>query len=197
MITIEQKWAVEKRLAPLERWDKNCHMASLDIVRAGIFDNARVARGVAGGVGGQHSWVVLGDPYDPDWIVDPTLWSYDPMVHGVVYADREAIEREPRWSPKGMGAIWAYGCPPSGGGEEIWPDGLSEEANRFLGTCRDVAGGPLDRSFWAGLFIGPMQGWPAGEILAVADAHPALSALVPIDVLGMLTDRNPGGLYLN
>jgi hypothetical protein len=28
------------------------------------------------------------------------------------------------------------------------------------------------------------------------DDTPDLEALVPIDLLGMLTDRNPGGLYL-
>jgi hypothetical protein len=40
-----------------------------------------------------------------------------------------------------------------------------------------------------------MIGFPAGEFLAAMDDTPATSALVPIDRLGMLTDRNPGGLY--
>lgn len=40
------------------------------------------------------------------------------------------------------------------------------------------------------------QNWPAAEIIAAIDDTKALSALVPIDILGMLTDRNPSGLYL-
>lgn len=56
--------------------------------------------------------------------------------------------------------------------------------------------GPLDRPGWMRLASCPVGGWPAAEVLAAMDDTPALQTLVPIDRLGMLTDRNPGGLYL-
>ena len=43
--------------------------------------------------------------------------------------------------------------------------------------------------------MAPVEDWPAGEIFAAMDDTEGLKALVPIDKLGMLTDRNPGGLY--
>ena len=76
-------------LAP---WSRQCHAASIAIVRARIFPHARVARGWCQGVPGQHSWVVVGggDDYTPACydreraqIVDPTLWSYDKNVSGI------------------------------------------------------------------------------------------------------------------
>jgi hypothetical protein len=42
----------------------------------------------------------------------------------------------------------------------------------------------------------PVHGWPAAEIVAAIADTPSLAAYVPIDLLGMLTDRNPGKLYL-
>ncbi len=55
--------------------------------------------------------------------------------------------------------------------------------------------GPLDRRGWATLAHAPVEGWPAGEILgAMCDS--GMEAVVPIDIIGMLTDRNPSGLYL-
>jgi hypothetical protein len=42
-----------------------------------------------------------------------------------------------------------------------------------------------------------MEGWPSSEIIAAMDDTDELRALVPIDILGMVTDRNPGGLYLS
>lgn len=72
----------------LEPWHHQCHAASVAIVRARIFPEARVARGHCKGVG-VHSWVVLGmDCYDKDAvIIDPTLWSYDPTVTGIWIGD--------------------------------------------------------------------------------------------------------------
>ena len=57
--------------------------------------------------------------------------------------------------------------------------------------------GPLDHRGWGALWSRTgMQGWPAREILeACLDQHPTMSALVPIDILGMVTDRNPSELY--
>jgi hypothetical protein len=43
----------------------------------------------------------------------------------------------------------------------------------------------------------PVLGWPAGEIIeAVCDTPGLGEVIVPVDRIGMLTDRNPDGLYL-
>lgn len=42
---------------------------------------------------------------------------------------------------------------------------------------------------------GPMQGWPAPEIIEAMMDTDGLGALVPIDIRGMLTGRNPGEAY--
>jgi len=39
------------------------------------------------------------------------------------------------------------------------------------------------------------MGWPAREIIQAAIGVKKIAVLVPIDVRGMLTDENPGGLY--
>ena len=41
-----------------------------------------------------------------------------------------------------------------------------------------------------------MEGWPSREIIAAAYADDRLRVLIPIDIVGMLTDANPGGLFL-
>ena len=63
-------------LDPLSDYDRQCHVASIKVVRAGLA--VRVARGFCQGVGSQHSWAVLGeDCYAPDvQIIDPTRWSF-------------------------------------------------------------------------------------------------------------------------
>lgn len=182
--------AVRDVLGPLGRWARDCHAASLYVVRSGVLGpEACVARGVCRGVGGQHSWVVLGDPYDQSRrIVDPTLWSYDPTVVGIWTGF--GVERH---RPHGSGSIWDWGRPEGDGGEPIAltpKTPLSEEAEFFLDML-----GPLDRAGWMRLSGAPVGGWPAAEIIAAMDDTPALEPLVPIDILGMLTDRNPGGLY--
>lgn len=176
----------------LEPWHHQCHAASLELVRSGLLpDSARVARGACSGVGGQHSWVALGDPYAPDApIVDPTLWSYDDAVDGIWIGTARSGRHVPHG---GTGSIWTYGrpAPALGPPVELTPTTpLSKDARTFLDLL-----GPLDRSGWAILSGAPVGGWPAGEILAAMDDTPALRALVPVDRLGMLTDRNPGGLY--
>ena len=40
-----------------------------------------------------------------------------------------------------------------------------------------------------------MEDWPAGPILTAMAETRGLKALIPIDILGMNTDLNPGGLY--
>lgn len=172
----------------LASFARQCHAASLALVKAGV--GKRVLRGTCRGVGGQHSWVLMsGDVYSPDAVIlDPTLWSYDPAVTGTW----EGRARLRAHRPHGYGSIWQWGCPESGGGETIkLRSVLSREAETFLAMI-----GPMDYQAWAMLTNAPCQGWPAGEVFAAMADDPRLSALVPIDKLGMLTDRNPGKLYM-
>lgn len=178
---------------PFERTAKRCHEISLKVVKSGILPvPARVARGTCHGVGGQHSWIVIGDDcYDPfALIIDPTLWSYDPSVRGIWFG--RLANRVHR--PHQAGSIWDYGRPYAQGGATITltpTASLSTEARDFLDML-----GPLDRAGWSTLVHAPVEGWPAGEIIAAIADTKALAPLVRIDLLGMLTDRNPGGLYL-
>lgn len=179
---------------PFPAWAEQCHVVSLRLVRIGAFDHiarGRVARGTCRGVGGQHSWIVLGeDCYAPDAIiVDPTLWSYVPTVKGIWVGNRDTYGHRPH----GSGSIWEYGQPAAGNGPpiELTPTfELSRAAKVFLEIL-----GPLDRRGWFTLAKAPVEGWPASEILAAMDDTPGIKAGVPIDHLGMVTDRNPGGLY--
>jgi hypothetical protein len=187
--------AIRRALAPLDRWSKQCHGASLELVRSEVLpEGARVARGTCRGVGGQHSWVVLGNPYDPGArIIDPTLWSYDKTVKGIWYGSATDGRHVPFGG--GRGEIWDWGRPadPTGPTIELTPSfELSSAATGFLRVL-----GPLDRTGWMTLTQAPMLGWPAGEIIAAMDDTEELAVLVPIDLLGMLTDRNPGGMYLD
>jgi hypothetical protein len=182
--------AIERELISLEAWAHKCHQASLQIVRSGIVAPSRVARGACMGVGAQHSWVVLGDDcYDNDaTIIDPTLWSYESRVDGIwVGSYRDGLH-----IPFGKGLIWAWGRPPAATGEvvELTPSKpLSKEALKFLELL-----GPLDDQGWRMLAHAPVEGWPAGEIFeAMCDT--GMEARIPIDLLGMTTERNPKGLY--
>lgn len=133
--------------------------------------------------------VVGEDCYDDRAVVvDPTLWSYDDRVEAV-WTGR-ARERPHR--PHGHGSIFEWGRPCSTGGEPIE---LAVEVSRHARMFLDMLG-PLDRAGWGQLARAPVQGWPAAEIVAAMDDTPGLTALVPIDRLGMLTDRNPCGYYL-
>lgn len=191
-ILAEAKREAERSLGPLDHWYHKCHAASIEVVNDASFPfEARVARGFCEGVGGQHSWIVLGmDCYDKGaLIIDPTLWSYDDSVEGIWTGNM----RIGRHRPHGSGNIFKYGKPASGDGEPITLDapegGWSDEAELFIDLI-----GPMDETGWRGLANFPVEGWPAAEIIgAIADEWPAV---VPIDILGMLTDRNPGGLYL-
>lgn len=178
---------------PFARWAHHCHAISLAIVKARIFPVARVARGVTVGVGSQHSWIVLGtDCYDPDAdVYDPTLWSYVPEIDGIW----TGTARERPHLPHGSGLVYNAPMPRPGRGLtiELTPPegGWSSEARAFLSVL-----GPLDIRGWLQVANLPVQGWPAAEILGALDDDRRTTALVPIDVLGMLTDRNPQGLYL-
>jgi hypothetical protein len=189
---------IEKAIGiPAARWGGRCHEISLAIVKSGLLgtpgENARVARGTCEGVISQHSWIVLGrDCWSPDlYLADPTLWHYaggEPRV--ITGRNMNARHR-----PHGTGSIWEYGSPPSCSLEDaVWlerHEDLSDEAQEFLELC-----GPMNKRGWMTLANAPVQEWPAREILAaIADDTQLGPALIPVDVLGMLTDRNPGGLY--
>jgi hypothetical protein len=182
----------EEVLAPLDGWANQCHAAALKLVKSGRFGACRVARGGCEGVPGQHSWVVLGDDCYDDHatIIDPTLWSYDETVEGIwvgTYQDGKHV-------PHGKGSIWNWGRPdtPTGPVVELTPrKPFSREAQGFL----DVLG-PLDHAGWAMLAHAPVEGWPAAEIIDAIYNTPELTTWVPIDIVGMITDRNPKGLYL-
>lgn len=183
--------AVQALDGDLSAWAHQCHAASLRVVRSGLLAPARVARGVCRGVGGQHSWVVLGDDCyaDDALIMDPTLWSYDPSVEGVwVGSAREGLH-----VPHGKGSIWDWGRPKPPEREVIPLSPLkpwSPEAEAFLSLL-----GPLDIDGWHVIANAPVEGWPAREVFeGMMDS--GLAELIPVDVRGMVTDRNPSGLYL-
>lgn len=181
---------------------KQCHGASHAIVKDAPVP-CRVARGTSKGVGGQHSWVVLGmDCYDPDALVlDPTLafWRGEvtitpsPRTAEDVRASLRTGRNLTDWHPHGWRSIWDWGRPPEPTGPEVtltprtpW----SQDAIAFL----DILG-PLDEGGWRILAGAPAGQWPAGEIFD-AMASSGFEAAIPIDILGMTTLRDPGGLYL-
>jgi hypothetical protein len=176
---------------PVADWARRCHEISLKLLRTEAFGPGRVARGTCRGVRGQHSWIVVGDDcYDKDAvIVDPTLWSYVPGVETIWVG----FSRTHGHRPHGAGFVWEHGRPdrPTGPAIKLTPKFVfSEEARRYLRLL-----GPLDRRGWSVVAHSPVGGWPAGEIFAAMDDTPELSSLVPIDILGMTTDRNPSNLY--
>jgi hypothetical protein len=184
--------AARRHLEPLDHWARNCHGASLEVVKAEVIEGARVARGVCSGVGSQHSWIVIGDPYDRKApIIDPTLWSYDASVKGVW----TGTLADGRHTPHGSGNIFEWGkpAPPAGPGVELEPaQPFSDDARLFLDLL-----GPLDVDGWRMLCHAPVECWPAGEILdAIIETFDWGAAVIPIDIVGMVTDRNPSGLYL-
>jgi hypothetical protein len=203
-VTEEQAGRVAKEMlpeieaavgSPCVEWGGKCHAISLAVLRTGLFGPGRVARGITAGPTGQHSWIVLGDdPYEANaLIVDPTVWWYR-RAPGQAFI--HVVRNVPGlYIPNGAGNIWDQrGAPPGPVGEiiRLKAEGeLSGFARSFLGFC-----GPLDHRGWMVLANAPVEGWPAREIIeAIADDPQLGTALIPIDVLGMLTSRNPGGLY--
>lgn len=171
---------------------QNCHVVSLAIVKSGLYPGARVARGTCEGVGGQHSWVAVdGDPYNPHGrILDATLWSYDPTVPDIWTGTLNDL----RHRPHGAGGFLSAGMPYHHGGREvrlIVNRPLSEDARDFLAIL-----GPLDLKGWMQVAHLPVEGWPAREIIEAMLDTPQTAMLVPVDIAGMITDRNPGGAYL-
>jgi hypothetical protein len=176
---------------PFEETAYNCHGVSLALVKSGAPEFAgRVARGHARGVGGQHSWITHGNPYDPQVkITDATLWSYDPTVENV----HIQYGWHTRYMPHGgRGTIWDFGPPPRPTGEifEIDQSNLSDFAKTFLALL-----GPLDAYGWIHLGNAPVWGWPAEEILTAVWESKDVRPLIPIDKIGMATKVNPHGMY--
>lgn len=195
-------WADHEKIAadinvPFENWSHQCHAISIAIVKR--YRLGRVARGACRGVG-VHSWITLGDPYDPGaTVIDPTLWSYDDTVTGIWTGTLADGRHLPDGWYEGK-HILDWGCPRVGGDPEVVltpATPLSRPAEFFLDMCRRQAGGGLDRLFWSNLVNNaPVAGWPAAELIAAVADTEAISVVVPMDRLGMLTDRNPGGVYL-
>lgn len=180
-------------------WAQQCHAVSAAIVKSSLFEpgTCRVARGSCSGVGGQHSWVVFGNPYDEKvLLLDCTLWSYDPDAP-MVYAQRGTAGGANRWRyrPKGWGSHWQTGIPQTDYEHDMTPAAL--DGDPLIALFRQHVGGPLSRRWWAQFLDGPVGGWPYPEWLPILAADPALAPLIPVDVLGMGTYLNPGGLYLN
>lgn len=180
---------------PYEHWAHQCHAVSIRLLKTGLFGYGRIARGGAEGVLGQHSWIVLShDVYDPKaTIIDPTLWSYDESVTGI-WTGKNLV----RHFPQGYGNIWQWGRPETAeeSGEPVIELNLTRPLSRLADHFLNEAIGPMGRRGWMQLANAPMQGWPSAEIIAAIDDTPKLRVYIPIDILGMLTDRNPKGLYL-
>lgn len=191
---------VEGEIGPLEHFSHQCHAASLALVRSGLLSNdARVARGFLKGISSQHSWVVLGDPYDPSSvIIDVTAWSYDLQRNGgTVPRVWVTSGAEGGHTPHGRDSILDSVIPACGTGPDI-PLGVevSPEAENFLVMVASMnRRSGLDAQGWVALLSGSLDGWPAAEIVAAAHETPRLRAFIPIDTLGMLTDKNPQSLY--
>lgn len=190
-------------------WFHQCHAASIQIVKSGIFPGARVARGAAMGVGGQHSWVVLNSPVGPGYadcydrdaqILDPTLWSYDEDVQGL-------------WRGRNLDRHQPHGFGPWTSGKTITMEDHGDRSMVWEGAEKlgyQARGFLLDLGFitysdrraastavgWMKLATLPIQGWPSEEIINAMADDKRLSVFVPVDILGMLTLRNPSGLYL-
>lgn len=177
---------------PLGHWHFNAHRVCLDIVRSGLFPYSRVVEGSARGVHGTHHWLTLSeDVYDKyGTIVDPTLWCHDPSLQGVwIGTLQEEIHH-----PRGEGYIWDHSYPENSsfkGTVSLNKEGLSTQAKYFLSRVE-----PLNLDGWRRLMRSPMQGWPAGEIIDQMKHSAELAAIVPEELEGMLTNRNPSGAWL-
>lgn len=180
---------ITKAIGGLKKWAHNCHACSLAMIQTGLLpDAARVARGWHSQVRSQHSWVVLGDPYDNNVIIlDGTLWSYTDTAPIIFYG------KSRKHVPHGKGNIWDHGFPEYPTGPIIHLDqALSDDAYFFLSQIAPLG---LDFRGWATLANSPMQGWPSKEIITAMYNTSDLRGLVPIDIVGMVTDLNPHEMY--
>lgn len=175
-----------------ERVRFNCHVASTALVHSGLAGpDARVARGWAKGVTSQHSWVVVGSPYDQHaHIIDMTLWSYDPSVKGVWQGSLlDGVH-----SPHGIGHFMEGNHPSHHGGPTIHLTPATPLSRKATGWLRAV-GAPFDFRGWMEVAQLPVEGWPSGEIIEALLDTEGLAAAVPWDIVGHLTNRDPNYFY--
>jgi hypothetical protein len=192
---VKAMWRDRSHYGTFDDFAHDCHAVSWGLIRSGLLGtggpNLRVARGACRGVGGQHSWVVMGDPYDETaTIVDLTLWSYDAKQPRIwIGSMLSGLHR-----PKGFQLIFDGPKPDAGSDPPLLLDteNMSDRARTFIQMI-----GPLDARGWVELWSRcGMLGWPSAEILdAFLTQYPDLTALVPIDIVGMVTDRNPQETY--
>ena len=183
--------ALPEAIGGLDQWAQRCHECSLALIRTGLLpDDARVARGWCGSISSQHSWVVIGNPYDENApVLDGTLWSYTDQKPRLFFCPKGNLQ----YQPHGAGSIWEYGRPDAPVDEVITlKTKLSKTAADFLTMA---APNGLDYLGWSVLAHAPVGGWPAREIISAMYDDERLGPLIPIDIVGMLTDKNPGGLY--
>ena len=191
MISVGLRRQLIESIGGLQQWTHQCHACSLALVRTGLLpEGARVARGWCGSVTSQHSWVVIGDPYgDNTPILDGTLWSYTDEKPRLFFCPKGNLQ----YRPHGAGSIWEYGKPDAPVDEVITlKTELSKLAADFLEM---MAPNGLDYRGWSVVAHAPVGGWPAREIITAMYEDERLSTLIPIDIVGMLTDKNPGELY--
>lgn len=191
---MNEEWEALRRTAqtalePMKQWHHRCHEASIALVLSGKIKGLRVARGVCRVVGGQHSWCVIGDPYDEKAVIlDPTLWSYTNIAPEVFVGDRK------RWGhkPFGTGNIFTWGRPPEVPERKAYrikppKGGWSPAARVFFQVL-----GHIDLEGWRVLAHAPVQGWPAEEVLRAMSRHSEeLRMAIPVDIRGMLLDEVP------
>jgi hypothetical protein len=182
---------IENAIGPIQGFAHNCHGASLALVRSGLLpEGSRVARGFAKGVISQHSWALVAPDmiYDPqNYVVDITLWSYVPEVPRLYIAKAAKSH-----IPKGQGMLRTMPDPAKVGPLVETDVELSKAAKSFLESW---APNGMDMANWYHLLNGPMQGWPSKDIVTAAYHTKQLQAVIPIDIVGLLTDINPNGLY--
>ena len=153
------------------------------------------------GVGSQHSWVVLsgrpGSMFEKKVpILDPTLWTYRDDVEGLYF---NTAGGTPWHTPKGAGDLWDFSCPQSVGGDELIPrEPITGGATAFLAFLKAQVGGPLSYGWWMRFFSQcPMANPPIlRELIDACYRDERIRGTIPIDIVGMLTDHNPGGLYM-
>lgn len=186
------KHTAERALEPMRQWGQRCHEASVALVSSGAIRGLQVARGTCMAIGGQHSWVTMGDPYNIHTIIlDPTLWSYTSVAPEVYVGNANKW----RHRPKGSGDIFMWGRPPEVPERKAYrlkppKRGWSPHALQFLMVL-----GPIDLDGWRMMANAPVQGWPATEIMTQMFADEKIKAFIPADIVGMVIGNECGGLY--
>lgn len=180
---------------PLTDFAHQCHAASVALVESGLLQRYAdgepifVARGRARGIMSQHSWVTVGTPYDPTTIVDLTMWSYNPCIDTVRILD--GADASSHYVPHGLSGENA---------SEALRDMVLEMDPIHLDVSDPQAaaflrGRVLDVRAWMKLFSCNVSTYPARAIIEAAHRNDRLRALIPIDLVGMLTEINVGGAY--